>query len=130
MTVKERVLKFIEAKELNAALFERKCDLSNGYVNNIRQSIGRISLEKILRTFPELSREWLLFGDGEMLVIEPDVENDVNSEPESKYEIDKSKHSGLRAMETINNLSETVKSQQDLISKMWEKLSDDDKVSE
>ena len=43
------------------------CHLSNGYVRNIKSQIGDEKLSNILNTFPELSKVWLLTGEGEML---------------------------------------------------------------
>ena len=47
--------------------FELKCDLSNGYVTSMRKGFGRQKLENVLKAYPELNREWLLYGEGEML---------------------------------------------------------------
>ena len=48
--------------------FETKCDLSNGYVTSMRKGFGRQKLENVLKAYPELNREWLLYGEGEMLI--------------------------------------------------------------
>ena len=66
-TVKQRLENFIEFKNLKKARFESLCGLSNGYVANIKKGIGYEILEKILRVFPELNRDWLLYGEGTML---------------------------------------------------------------
>ena len=66
-TVKQRLENFIEFKNLKKARFESLCGLGNGYVANIKKGIGYEVLGKILRTFPELNREWLLYGEGTML---------------------------------------------------------------
>lgn len=47
--------------------FEERCNMSNGYVANIRKGIGSDKLLNIAQEFPELNREWLLYGEGEML---------------------------------------------------------------
>lgn len=66
-SVKERVRAFVSHKRLTMKEFERICGLSNGYVASMRQSIGREKLENIIRAFPDLNREWLLYGEGSML---------------------------------------------------------------
>ena len=66
-TVKQRLILFIKYKNLSQKKFERLCGLSNGYVNNIRQSIMPDKLQIIARQFPELNKSWLLTGDGEMI---------------------------------------------------------------
>lgn len=47
--------------------FEEKCGLSNGYISSMRKGFGANKLNNVLNEFPELSRDWLLFGEGEML---------------------------------------------------------------
>ena len=65
--VKSRLSTFIEHKGLTNAAFEKKCGLSNGYIRNFKGNLGVKKLEDILTVFPELNKEWLLFGNGEML---------------------------------------------------------------
>ena len=66
-TVKERIYEIIEAKGMNAYTFEKTCGLSNGYLKAIKEDIGSSKLELILRKFKEISPDWLLLGEGEML---------------------------------------------------------------
>lgn len=67
MTVKERIILFIEYLKLSQSSFERYCGLSNGLVNNIGSSITARTREKISVKYPELNMTWLLMGEGEML---------------------------------------------------------------
>jgi transcriptional regulator with XRE-family HTH domain len=67
-TVKERLVTFIKRKGLSQKKFETMVGLSNGYVNNISKGIGAEKMQRILSTFPELNQEWLLLGEGNMLV--------------------------------------------------------------
>lgn len=67
MAIKERIFLFIESKGISKSAFEKASGLSNGYINNFKGNIGTIKLEGILSAFPELSREWLLYGEGEMI---------------------------------------------------------------
>ena len=67
MTTKARLEEFIRFKGLATSRFESMCHLSNGYVRNIKSQIGDEKLSNILNTFPELSKVWLLTGEGEML---------------------------------------------------------------
>lgn len=77
MDVRERILRFVDHKGLSKARFERECGLSNGYLKNIRKSISVDKLELILRAYPELNRDWLLAGVGEMLNT-PSTNNTIN----------------------------------------------------
>lgn len=68
MTTKDRLLKYIEHTGLATSRFENLCGLSNGYVRNLKSQIGEDKLSNILNVFPELSKIWLLTGEGSMLV--------------------------------------------------------------
>lgn len=70
-TMKERLLLLIENLKVSRAAFERACGLSNGYVNNIKGNIGAKALEGILRAYPSVNRDWLLYGEGSMLTPSP-----------------------------------------------------------
>ena len=67
MDTKSRIYLFIENQGISVAEFERRCSLSNGYIKNFKGSFGSAKLECILNAFPSLNREWLLYGEGEML---------------------------------------------------------------
>lgn len=65
--VKVRLLEFISENVKNVSTFEKSLKFSNGFVNNIKKSIGTEKLEQILRVYPQLNRDWLLYGEGDML---------------------------------------------------------------
>jgi hypothetical protein len=67
MTVKDRVREFVKFEGITMSQFERMCGLSVGYVNAMRVSFGKNYLNNVLKQFPKLNREWLLYGEGEML---------------------------------------------------------------
>lgn len=68
MNVNSRITQFVSAKGLSIAEFERICGLSNGYVRKVKDSLGKRGLSDILSKFPDLNVDWLLTGEGEMLV--------------------------------------------------------------
>lgn len=67
MSLKDRITKFIEYKDISRSTFEKSCGLSNAYTRNIKENIGSAKLEQILNAYPELNRVWLLTGEGAML---------------------------------------------------------------
>lgn len=67
MGVKDRIYQFCKKKGIAVRNFEQNCGLSNGYVSSMRKGLGVGKLENVLNAYPELSREWLLYGEGEML---------------------------------------------------------------
>ncbi|MEN2402247.1 hypothetical protein GKZ90_0020830 [Flavobacterium sp. MC2016-06] len=73
----ERLYQYIDFKGIKAISFEKKVGLSNGYLGKqLKRSadLGEGILIKIVRNCPELSPDWLLTGNGEML------KNDIESE--------------------------------------------------
>lgn len=65
--MKERILQFINYKGISNREFEIKCGMSNGYINSMRKGLGTLKIEQVLKQYPELNRNWLMTGEGEML---------------------------------------------------------------
>lgn len=89
-TVKERIKKFISYKNLSIRSFERSCNLSNGYINSIEQTIMPKKLSNISLQFPELNINWLLTGEGEMLksgYTQTDGVISVANEAQEEYQV-------------------------------------------
>ncbi|MBD5307632.1 MAG: hypothetical protein HDS14_08440 [Bacteroides sp.] len=86
-SVKERLSRFIKLKGLNKKKFEEITGLSNGYIGSIRKSIGSDSLIKMMNAFPDLNRDWLLYGEGEMLNVCSMAENKANKDRRIKRAI-------------------------------------------
>ncbi|MBR0047347.1 MAG: helix-turn-helix transcriptional regulator [Bacteroidaceae bacterium] len=72
MTVKERLIQFINYKNLSAREFCRQCGVSSSFVSNIGKSISGSYLDKISMQFPDLNLSWLLLENGNMLNIQND----------------------------------------------------------
>ena len=66
-TIKERVYLYCAEKNIKIRDFERAADLSNGYISSMRTGFGQGKLNNVLLAFPDLNREWLLYGEGSML---------------------------------------------------------------
>ena len=67
MTLKDRLKEYCEMKNMAISRFEQSAGISNGYFNNVKKRPSSITIEKIIRTFPDLNTDWLLTGEGEML---------------------------------------------------------------
>lgn len=65
--IRERLKQFIDSQNISIREFERRTNLSNGYVASIKYSIHPNKLSNIVLQFPNLNRGWLLTGEGEML---------------------------------------------------------------
>ena len=80
-SVKNRLIDFLKYKGISQSKFEQQCGISNGYVNNIRKGIkSEMFDKKIAPIFTELSKTWLLLGEGSMIV--PQIEEVVPEEEE------------------------------------------------
>lgn len=101
MNVKERIILFVGTKEMPIKAFEELCGLSNGYVSSMRKGFGSEKLNNVLFAFPELNRNWLLFGEGEML-----VENAEKREAEEKNVV----KIPVDVWDVIKNQAESLKS--------------------
>lgn len=67
---RNRVKDFIKHSNKSVRQFEAKCGLSNGAVSKMDENTRKSTVDKILAAFPELSRTWLLTGEGSMLISE------------------------------------------------------------
>lgn len=70
MTVKERINQFIDYKGIKINSFETSIGVSKSYWNNT-QKVSAEVVGEILRVYSELSAEWVMTGQGEMIKQEP-----------------------------------------------------------
>ncbi|WP_281513361.1 hypothetical protein [Bacteroides acidifaciens] len=113
MTIKERTYSFIEYKGITVKKFEELCGLSNGYISSMRKGFGTDKLNNVLTMFPELNREWLLYGEGEML--NPKViQNNQNGDNIQGHSVTVNK--------TEKDYLEIIKRQSEQLSKSQEQI--------
>lgn len=120
MGLKERVKQFIEYTGIEVRAFEVRCNLSNGFVNNIGQSIREKSINNITEVYPDLNRYWLLTGEGSML-------NSEKARPAKKIENNSNELNELKERikeleEVIRDLKEDKSTQRSYILKLEESL--------
>ena len=78
-TVKERIVTFLLKMKISQKKFETACGLSNGYVNGLKKSPSADVLQKIFGAYPMLNQDWLIKGEGDMIVAKP--EDDAEDKP-------------------------------------------------
>lgn len=115
-TVKDRLKIFIKYLGIGQAKFEKKCNLSNGYINNSKGNYGASKLDYILKTFPELNRDWLLYGEGEMLKSSVNIENGDGS----TQVIGDGNH--VTAPSTLDKALDEIAAQRKLVEKSQEQI--------
>lgn len=67
MQIIDRLFMFFRENNLSNYKVEQTCGLSNGYLRNLRKAPSVEILEKIFSAYPELNREWVMSGTGDML---------------------------------------------------------------
>lgn len=66
-SVKDRLILFIDYLKLSKSAFEQSIGVYNGFVNQVTNRTGVDKIGKILNKYPQLNKEWLLTGEGQML---------------------------------------------------------------
>lgn len=97
----ERIRVFIDKQGLTVAAFERSIGMSNAsFAKSLKKggAIGTDKLENILKTYPQLSPEWLLTGRGEML---------KSDDAAKMYPVDEPVDSGDKVSESIPNVQDS-----------------------
>lgn len=82
MSLQDRIRQFISYIGLTVSEFEGKAGLSNGSVSKMGDGTRRTTIDKISNSFPELSKVWLLTGEGEMLTTDAPVVEQRKQESE------------------------------------------------
>jgi len=68
MSIKERLQEYCKERHLTIGTFCRHAGISQSYFNQVKNNIGPAIREKIEDNFKDLNLNWLLTGEGEMLV--------------------------------------------------------------
>ena len=113
--VKERLIFFLDSKRISKAEFGRQIGVSNAFVTSIKNSISPEKLQKIKDSYPELNVEWLLTGEGAMLIGDVNGGNNAIGK-ESKVIVNES--------ETISNLISVIKKEQEQKDRMLSIIED------
>lgn len=66
-TVKSRLISLLKEKRMSQTEFSRLLGVSPTYIGAMRRSIPETRMRRVLEIFPDLNRDWLLFGEGQML---------------------------------------------------------------
>ncbi len=123
--VRERLIYFVKYLGMTVRSFEQASKLSPGYIKCISKSIGSDKLNNILSRFHELNRDWLLYGDGDML--KSSTSENENKAPISSNNSSISKESSNNSdkyLEEIKDERELVKTTIELIKKEKEQTSE------
>ena len=70
-TVKGRLLTFLKDKRISQAEFCSRLGVASTYIGVMRKSIPSEKINRIISLYPDLNRDWLLYGEGEMYTKRP-----------------------------------------------------------
>lgn len=73
-TVKERLMQFLREERISGSEFARRMNVSSTYLASMRKSMPEDKIERLTREFPQLNRDWLLYGEGTMYRDTGDIE--------------------------------------------------------
>lgn len=116
-SIKERTIELVKIKGLTMRAFEEMCHLSTGYVTSMRKGFGSDKLKNVLTAFPDLNRDWLLYGEGEML--KPTYTQNVHGGKNFTQTGDVN----AIPVETLNKALDEITEQRKLVEKSQEQLS-------
>lgn len=77
-----RIQEFAENQSISIRELERKSGVTNGVFSKAIRYGNEISTDKVenlLQAYPSISAEWLLRGEGEMLLSSTDSANDIHT---------------------------------------------------
>lgn len=84
----DRIKLYIDTKGISIAAFEKSVGMSNASFSKSLKNNGAIGtdkLENILSTYSDISPEWLLTGQGDMLKEEPSLSVSMNPQEGTPY---------------------------------------------
>ena len=107
-TIKQRINAFIKYKGITIKSFEEKCGLSNGYISSMRKGFGTGKLENVLKEFPDLNRDWLLYNEGNMLSDSVSQNVNGNNNHVVGRDINMSNEDFSKLIDTVNKQQEQM----------------------
>lgn len=66
MEIKDRIIQIIEELGVKTASFEKAIGVANSYLRNVK-SVSAETCKSIVEVYPQISLEWLITGNGDML---------------------------------------------------------------
>ena len=68
-TTKERIIQFIGYKNISKSIFLNTTNIKRGFLDKdkLGASVSDTLLAKIIASYPEVSLEWLITGNGNMI---------------------------------------------------------------
>lgn len=114
-----RIKKIIEYSGLSDRAFAHKCGINQPTLFNQLKGLRSVSLDTVLSicaTYPEVSRDWVLFGEGEMIKVDTNSTEIVRIN--NLVDTISMLQDAIKAKsQTVNALTERIKQLENQISK-------------
>lgn len=68
--MKQRLIRLLKEKHMTQTEFAHRLGVTPTYVGAMRKGMSKERLKTVFEMFPDLNRDWLLYGEGEMLLPE------------------------------------------------------------
>lgn len=75
-TVKGRLIHYLIHKNISQTEFCRRLGVAPTYIGAMRKGLAPAKLAKVFELYPDLDRDWLMFGEGEMLNDQPECQEE------------------------------------------------------
>ncbi len=115
MTAKQRILQYLDYKNISQYDFSKKTGLSNGFLKS-GSSVNSDNLRLLSTIFLDLNIEWVIIGEGEMIKGGSMEKRSYPVEEKSAHEVCIEKE---KIIETLNKL---VATQEELVESLKEQL--------
>ena len=127
----DRISLILKHKNLTSAKFADEIGVQRSSISHVLSGRNKPSLEfiqKILKTYPEISTDWILFGKGKMMSDQENekevkrvrVENDLYTSKLSE-EDEKAEVSGIEKIKNVDSTTSTLLNKQKISSKNADK---------
>lgn len=125
MTILDRILMFLDHKNISERKFSSSIGASSSYLASIKsgnRSIGGDTLQNILITYQEIDAQWLMTGEGEMIKDGFKKPKTIDEMIEQKIEA-KLKSIGytFEDYKTLHEMRDFIKEQKEEARKVMEK---------
>jgi hypothetical protein len=120
--LKDRLLEFIKNEGLNPNQFYVKTGLGIGFLDKVGERLKRPSVEKISKTFPHWSIDYLQTGEGDMLRKDVNI-NDASHSTFNKSNVQQGSNITYRSEISAETIAENSKNYQEIIKVEQEQVS-------
>lgn len=122
----DRFLQYLDYKGITENKATVDCELSKGLIGQAKSGksdLGNKAVEKVLSFYQDLSRVWLLTGEGSMLInAENQPENRVEEKPEEKDSVKRMLLLVESQSKVIESLTQLIKAKDEKIEELLEEL--------